>query len=549
MMNFPRRWAVACAASLAMSVSSAEPSAELTTHTAIAALLQQSFSNEGPGAVVLVQRGKELLHFGAVGRANLELDQPLRPDSVLRIGSVTKQFASVLLLRQVAQGKASLQDVLDSYVPGFPNGKRITLEQLLNHTAGARNYTDIPGYMAGEARMTRSTQDMVQRLRSETPDFDPGKRWQYSNTGYVLIGAVLEKLTGQPWGVQLESLFKELGMQCSDSGAQQRVLPRLATGYGADSQGNAVPPAYIDLSQAQMAGAAASCAADLLRWNQALHGGRLLPDSLYERMTAPTPLKQPADYGLGIAMTTVQGRAALWHGGRLPGYTAMLLTVPEAQLHVVVMRNSDSAEPHVEPLAKRLAAIALGQPYPEPLVAPAPASPDPAMAGRYRSERDGVERLLRWQDGQWALQRPSYPPHPLLPLAGGSWQVGTTLGRLQRDDFGLLHFPDGDGAPERWIRVGSLPQEAQALRLTEAQMAALVGEYAGPQFSLRVFRDPERGLMAQAPGQPAVALEAETALRLGVKALGAMLEFELENGTAARVTLQQGAVSLSMQRR
>lgn len=534
---------------LLLALTSSFAMASSPTHPAMQALLARTFPPDGPGAVVLVKRGDRVLHHGAVGLASLELGAPLRADSVLRIGSVAKQFAAVLLLRQVAQGKASLEDPLERYVPGFPNGDRITLEQLLNHTAGTRSYTDVPGYMETEARLARSTAELVQRMAAERPDFPPGEGWHYSNTGYILVGAVLEKLTGQAWGVQLQALFDELGMTCTDPGDRPRMVPRLASGYAADGQGWPVPPPHVDLSQAQMAGAAASCATDLLRWNEALHGGKLLPPALYDRMRTPTPVKQPADHGLGLAMTSVCGHAVLWHGGRLPGYTAMLMTVPSARLHVVVMRNSDSPEPHVEPLAKRLAAIALGAPYPELLVSP-PAEPlDASLVGRYRSDSDGIERQLRWRDGRWTIQRPGYPQQVLQALNGGGWQIGGTLGRLQRDGGALLHWPDGDGEPERWVRNGDLPNEAPTLALTAEQMDALVGDYAGPQFQLRVFKDDTQGLMAQAPGQPAVPLEAQSPSRLVVKTLGATLEFDVSSGKALGVALLQGPLRLVMERR
>jgi hypothetical protein len=169
--------------------------------------------------------------------------------------------------------------------------------------------------------------------------------------------------------------------------------------------------------------------------------------------------------------------------------------------------------------------------------------------GVYRSGSNGVERRLRWQEGRLLLQRSGYPQQVLHPLEGGGWQIAGTLSRLQRDGKSLRHWPDGDGEPERWVRVGDLPRETPALALNDEQMEALAGDYAGPQFELRVFKSPGQGLMAQAPGQPAVPLEAQSPTRLVVKALGATLDFELSSGKALRVTLLQGPLRVEMSRR
>jgi D-alanyl-D-alanine carboxypeptidase len=147
---------------------------------------------------VLVARGDELLVQTARGMASIELGVALTPEQRFRLGSVTKQFAAALLLRLIDQGKARLDDPLSKFLPDYPNGAAIRLSMLLNHSGGMKSYTGIRGYMHNPIRRDLSTQELIAEFKDQPVDFAPGAAWAYNNSGYVLVGAVIEAITGKP---------------------------------------------------------------------------------------------------------------------------------------------------------------------------------------------------------------------------------------------------------------------------------------------------------------------------------------------------------------
>ena len=319
----------------------------------------------GPGMVVLVARGDAVLVRDARGLANVELGVSLRPEHRMRIASITKQFASAGLLLLADQGRVELDDPLSKYLPTFPNGSGITLAQLLNHTSGVRSYTRIDEYMASSLHRRVGTADLIDVFDEQAAEFAPGADYAYNDSGYVLVGAVIEQVTGQPWHAWIDqALLAPLGLhrtRIDDVGA---VIPLRVDGYAIDADGTTRRAMYLEMSQTHAAGALLSTADDLLRWNRALHGGRVLSDATYRRMVTPEGPATGKDprfgYGFGIERTVIDGRDALQHSGHVPGFATWLVHVPEADLTVAVLRNATGhREGCVQEAARRLAAAAL----------------------------------------------------------------------------------------------------------------------------------------------------------------------------------------------
>ena len=190
-------------------------------------LLADAYRTDAPGVAVLVMRGDVVLYRGARGEADVAADVPLKPGDRFRIGSVTKQIAAAGLLTLVDAGKISLDDPLSKYLPAYPGGAGVTIEQLLNHTSGIKDYTSIPGTFEGPIRRDLTTAQLVDYFKNEAPDFAPGEGWRYNNSGYVLVGAVIEAASGQPWHRYLDhALFKPLGMKDTGYGADPAVIER-----------------------------------------------------------------------------------------------------------------------------------------------------------------------------------------------------------------------------------------------------------------------------------------------------------------------------------
>lgn len=504
----------------------------------------------GPGMVVLVGRGDEVIHRGARGAANIELGTPLAPDQVFRIGSVTKQFAAAGLLQLVDAGKVALDDPLSRFLPDYPNGASYTLAQLLNHTSGITNYTRIPGYMDQEIRRDLDTAGLVAVFKDLPADFAPGLRFEYSNSGYVLAGAVIEAVTGMAWDQWLsKAQFQPLGLSDTRSGHTHQVIARHVTGYHASPDGvQAAAP--LSMSQPHAAGALVSTVDDLFGWSRALHRGKVLSAESYRRMITPEGKagEPPNGYGLGVAIGTLRGRTLIEHGGGINGFVSILLYLPESDITVAVLRNADGeGSGAVTALAKSLAAYALGDPYPARTPIALDEADLAAVQGVYRQGNAGPTRTLRLVDGVLTSQRSGGQPFPLQPIGKDTFAFMDSLSylRIERDATGaptaMRFFADGEGEGEVWPLTDAPYDGPQAIELPRADLARFVGEYIASGLGFRIFFDDQDVLRVQVPGQPAFALKASAPDTLFVREVDARFVFAPDDGPAQTATLLQGA--------
>ena len=504
---------------------------------------------------MLAARGDEVLIRTARGMASIELGVPLSPDYAFRIGSISKQFSAAALLRLVDSGRARLDDPLSKTLPDFPGGSTLTLAQLLNHTSGVKSYTGIPGYMDNPIRRDLSTAELTAEFKSLPPDFAPNQGWAYSNSGYVLVGAVIEAITGKPWHAAVAEMTQPLGLVHTRYGDNRAIVPGMAEGYSRDLAGQRSRAGLISMSQPHAAGALVSKLDDLWRWNRALHGGRVLQAETYRRMTTPEgAAAKDAQYGYGLFVGTLRGEPMLQHGGGIHGFSTMLLYLPQSQLSVAVLRNSDAEGPDPNMLARQIAALALGKPYPDGTAVTLSEAELQRYSGRYRKAGANDERLLRVQGGVLRSLRVGGQGAALKPVGGGVFLLEGTISRIE---FGsapgvpaeLRFFPEGEDPGEVWQRMADAPAEAAGLALTPAQVQPLLGEYSDGKFDFRVFIDSQGQLRGQALRQQALLLHAKSPRLLYVNEVDAQFAFEPAAGPAARVVLTQGRVRLVLERK
>jgi D-alanyl-D-alanine carboxypeptidase len=315
-----------------------------------------------PGSAVAVVRGNDTLVFRGYGVANLEVGTPVTVTSVFRIGSVTKQFTSTAVLQLAEQGKLALTDTIGRWLPNLPRKWRgVTVTQLLNHTSGIFSYTEL-----GESWAKRWGEEMtgaqIAGLTATRPfDFAPGTSWKYNNTGYVLLGMLVEARGGRTWGEDFATrFFTPLGMTRTRYCETRPVIADRASGYSRDGAKPWMNSTYLAMSQPHAAGALCSTIGDLLTWNRALHGAKLLQPASYTAMTTPIGSAVPRSYGFGIGKAQIGSRTMLTHGGGIPGFLTANLYVPDAELSVTVLTNGDANSP--DDLAVQLARVALGVP-------------------------------------------------------------------------------------------------------------------------------------------------------------------------------------------
>ncbi len=510
-----------------------------------------------PGSAVLVARGDDVLYRGSRGAANIELGVPLAPEHVFRIGSITKQFAAAAVLKLAEEGKLSLQDPLTRFVPGYPGGDKVTVLMLLNHTSGIRSYTDMPGVMEGPIQKTVSTAQLIDTFKNEKVDFAPGAEWRYNNSGYVLVGAVIEAASGMPWHAYMhDTFFKPLGMQHTGYGDETvAVVPGHVSGYTL-ADGKWAASRYLSMTQPHAAGALVSTVGDLLVWNLALHEGKVLQAPSYRQMITPVGKAVDTRYGFGISHERFRGQDLLQHGGGIFGFNTYLMYLPEQDLSIAVLQNTDGVAPGglgSVTLARMLGAYALGNPYPEKKAIEVDAAVLKQYEGVYRIDKDSA-RAIRVVDGKLTSQRTGSQAYALIAVAPDQFlfEEGFSRMRFERDPSGTVtamrFIVDDEGEGDVVKRTDEpLPAERDAVAVDSAALERLVGNYAHQGMRMTVALDGEK-LTTQLAGQPAFEIFAETPTRFFLKVVEASLEFSPGQAPASSVTLRQGGQVLEFKR-
>lgn len=323
-------------------------------------VLAEIYAEDMPGATVVISQGGEIIFKGARGMADMEMNVPLQSDHILRLASLTKQYTAATILKLVAAGDLDLDAPVGNVLPDF-HMPELTLHQLLNHTSGLPSYTDVPGYMmSDDIRADISTAELI-ALTSDMPlDFTPGSEWRYNNSAYVVLGAVIEKVTGLSWHQAMqEMLFDPLGLEATGYYSAAEIVAGRVEGYMQEEK--LVNAPFISMTQPHAAGALSASASDVDKWQQALHNGKVLTDAMYARMIDSS--KGFNDYGYGIANSKLRGETMLSHSGGIHGFSTYALWLPQQQVSVVVLSNYMGHSPGAAEVALRLAAQVIGKPF------------------------------------------------------------------------------------------------------------------------------------------------------------------------------------------
>ena len=314
---------------------------------------------DGFSGSILVARDAKPIVNRAYGMANIELNVPNAPETIFRLGSVTKQFTSMSIMMLQERGKLSVTDPMCKYFADCPDAwKPITIRNLLTHTSGITNYTSFADF-AKTTIMPITTTAMVDRLKKEPLEFTPGEKFAYSNSGYYLLGAIIEKASGKAYAEFLqENIFTPLGMKQTGYDDPLRIIPNRAAGYQIQA-GKIINASYMDMTVPYAAGSLYSTTGDLLIWDKALYTERLVsPKSLNEIFT---PLKGDTGYAYGWGIGKRFDHREISHGGGIYGFATQIARFPDDRVTVIVLSNIQGAQ--AEPIANNLAAIVFGAAY------------------------------------------------------------------------------------------------------------------------------------------------------------------------------------------
>jgi D-alanyl-D-alanine carboxypeptidase len=382
-----------------------------------------------PGAAglsIAVALGDEIILAKGYGLADLEQQSPMTERSMLRIGSVTKQYTAALVMKLIEEGPdggLSLDDPLTKHI-AYPVGDHsVTIRHLLNHTSGIHSYTSVPEFWTMHAAREMTDDELLALVIERPFDFAPGERVAYNNTAYYLLGMVIERVTAMPYAEAVRTmLFEPLGLAETRYDVVAEIVPHRARGYAMEdgSIANAKP---IGMRNPGAAGGLMATAADLVRWQQALMSGKVVSRSSFEQMIAPTRTADGAteDYGFGLAVSKMHDRPCISHGGGINGFNSTLMFFPEEQLHIAVISNSEAVS--AGRIAMRIAAAALGIEE-EPVL---DLAVDQALidraAGTYLLEAIGLKLALRGRDQRLFAQATAQPEIQLLYQGGGVFRA------------------------------------------------------------------------------------------------------------------------------
>ncbi len=309
-------------------------------------LMVRTIAADSPGAAVLVSQHGDILYEKTFGFADVGNRVKVIPETKFRIGSVTKQFTAAAILKLQEEGKLSVQDPISKYLPDFPRGDEITIHHLLTHTSGIHSFTEKPGFME-TVTMKKTPEEIIAMFKNDDLDFNPGDNWHYSNSGYFLLGYLVEKISGQSYGEFLHSVFfKPLGMKNTGVHNSSKILSNEAYGYSYEN-GNYYKALNWDMSQAGGAGSLYSTVYDLYLWNEAIFHGKVLSESTLQAAFTPATLNDGripkgfgTGYGYGWQITEYRGLKEISHTGGLQGFTSALIRYPEKEITIAVLHNS-----------------------------------------------------------------------------------------------------------------------------------------------------------------------------------------------------------------
>ena len=543
-MKFTRFAAAALAAAspAALAAAAPAPAAALPSdfRQQADALLAASYSADGPGAAVIVTRGGRTVYSAGRGLADVEAGRAITPDTPFRLGSIAKQFTAAIVLQLVAEGRISLDDPLSRFFPDWPQpGAGATVRQLLGHSSGLQDFSKIPGWIGRNRHRSIATAELVDLMRSLPVRARPGQAWEYNNGGYVMLGAIVEQVTGKPWHEAVaERISRPLGLRTVSYAAPAGS----ASGY-TEEDGRRQPIQLSNMSVAHAAGGLHGSVADMARWARALHGGRVVTAPLYREMTSPARLADGTTepYGFGLRLREIRGRPAFVHGGAGGGLDTDSAYIPSEDLFVAVFANSDAPATDPANLVRRLAALALGEPIPVLARADVPLAAVEPLFGAYGPATRFFARDGKLYMGRGEVEREAF--------AAGADRFFFGPGELawfrferRADGAHILEMHGAEAAaPSRAARTGPVPA---AFEVAPEILRTYAGRYQTETVALVVAVAANGGLTIAPEGEAPMPMRPVSATEFRIDGTPMRIVFHPENGVVDRFTMHRGAREL-----
>ncbi len=313
---------------------------------------------DGPGGIFMVAQKGKPVYQKAFGMANLELDAKLNTNSVFQIGSMTKQFTAIAVLMLEERGKLKVSDPISKYIPSYPNGNNITIHNLLTHTSGIRDFTKMKT-LQDIAQKEMTPEQMVNFFKNEPVDLAPGEKFEYNNSGYVILGYIIEIVSGETYEDFIKkNIFDKVEMINSYYATDRKIIKNRAYGYHKKDYGY-VNKTVINFSVPFASGSLMSTLDDMLKWQNALNQNLLLTSKEETKAFSKYTLNdgKEIEYGYGWHLKNINGIATREHGGSIFGFKSMAVYIPSEDIYVLGFSNCDCNSP--TQLVKDIAKLSL----------------------------------------------------------------------------------------------------------------------------------------------------------------------------------------------
>lgn len=444
-------------------------------------LLRAQFPVSGPGGTVLIARDNQVIYNKAFGKSNIELNIPMTVDNVFRIGSITKQFTAVAILKLIEEGKLNLLDEVTKFIPDYPStGKTITIANLLSHTSGIKNYTGMSKFTKDLKRTDLPPKALVGLFKDETPDFNPGTAYQYSNSNYVLLGYIIELITGESYGSYIDkTFFQPLGMKNSYYDSSSRIIPQRTSGYRYIN-GEYENAEFLSMTLPYAAGSLLSTTGDLLIWYNALMSGKVIPLSDLSPAHRSYQLTNGklTGYGYGWEIGSVQGDTTIKHTGVVNGFVTYVSYLPAEKIFIAILSNVENIGDLDIPGSK-IAGYLLGKPFNFQRINISEDDLNVYQAV-YHNEYDG-NKIIASENGRLSFFTKGGQKQTLIPYKKDGFYLDQTLTTIQfnRDQKGKIEGYEmtGTGLTTKWDRISQNIQAKNRLNVSAEVLATYAGRY------------------------------------------------------------------------
>ena len=516
-------------------------------------LLKNQFKSNETGVSALVAKDGGILYRKAFGKANLELDVNMTPENVFQVGSITKQFTSVSILMLLEEGKLSLEDEITKFIPDYPtNGKKITVHHLLTHTSGIKSYTSMQSF-GKVMTIDESPLKFIDFFKNEPLDFDPGEKYLYNNSGYFILGYIVEKVSGMsyPKFIQ-ERIFDKIDMKNSYYGSHSKLIKNRASGY--QKRGEFSNAQYISLTLPYAAGSIMSTVDDMLKWQTAITTDVFVKEATIDKAFTNYTLNNgdKINYGYGWSLNEINDLPTIEHGGAIPGYLSMGVFVPSKNVYVIVFSNCGCQSP--TNVALEIAALVSDKPkFKEDNIVKLTKEELNKWVGTYEFDNK-VLRFITLKDNQLYSQREGSPQifkiHPTSPNSFSFEEGFISYDFSIKEGKKVTLFKNRINKAKGISVNKKAPKEKEVITVSSNILKTYEGVFEiQPGFDLTITSK-ENQLFAQATGQQKFELFAESETKFFLKVVKATVEFHKnEKGEIEALTLNQGGRAMKAKKK